>query len=78
MVDLAKDLELEIGRWLPKVKEARKKIKMTTDRDFLVNIEAYIKDAEYFLAKNDLIRSFESLIWAWAWLEIGQEKGILK
>jgi hypothetical protein len=39
------------------------------------NIKAYISDTEYFLKKGDLIRAFECVVWAWAWMEIGIEIG---
>ena len=41
------------------------------------NVSAYIRDCQYFLDKNDLIRAFEAIIWAWAWMEIGLQKGVL-
>jgi len=41
------------------------------------NISAYIRDCQYFLEKDDPIRAFEAVIWAWAWMEIGLQKGIL-
>ncbi len=75
---LKEDLQKEIDKWFPKVKHEFKKIKSAQDRDFLKNIQAYIQDTEYFLEKNDLIKAFEALIWAWAWLEIGKRKKILK
>ena len=28
--------------------------------------------------KKDLIRAFEAVIWAWAWMEIGLEKELLR
>jgi hypothetical protein len=31
-----------------------------------------------FLEKGDLIRAFEAVIWAWAWMEIGLQKGLLR
>jgi len=43
----------------------------------LENIRAYIKDAEYFLKQEMLIEAFEAVIWAWAWLEIGERYGML-
>jgi len=43
----------------------------------LRNINAYISDSEYFLKKGDLVRAFECVVWAWAWLEIGLDIGIL-
>jgi len=45
--------------------------------EFLRNINAYISDSEYFLEKRDLVRAFECVVWAWAWLEIGLDIGIL-
>jgi len=41
-----------------------------TDKEALKNIDAYLSDSKYFLEKNDLIRAFEAVIWAWAWMEI--------
>ncbi|MCS7129804.1 MAG: DUF357 domain-containing protein [Archaeoglobaceae archaeon] len=46
---------------------------MEGDKRFLDNIKAYASDAEFFLSRSDLIRAFECVIWAWAWLEIGLE-----
>jgi len=76
--DIEKDLKKEIDKWFPKVKKEFKKIKTTKDKSFLENIQAYIKDTDYFLNKKDLIRAFEAVIWAWAWLEIGKRKKILQ
>ena len=78
MSKIEQDLQKEINKWFPKVKQEFKKIKSTTDPDFLKNIQAYIKDTDYFLEKKDLIKAFEAVIWAWAWLEIGKRKKILK
>lgn len=77
-VNLEKDLKKEIDKWFPRAKEEFKKIKSTKDKDFLINIEAYLKDAEYFLEKRDLIKTFEAVLWGWSWIEIGKRKGILK
>jgi hypothetical protein len=30
------------------------------------------------MEKGDLIRAFESVIWAWAWMEIGLNMKLLK
>ena len=72
------ELRKEIAKWLPKAKAEVKKIKKVNDEEFLVNIEAYIKDTSYFLEKGDLIKSFEAVVWAWSWIEIGKQKGILE
>ncbi|MBR9683850.1 DUF357 domain-containing protein [Candidatus Woesearchaeota archaeon] len=74
----AKELQQEIDKWFPKVKKEFQKIKSSEDKSFLKNIEAYIKDTQYFLDKEDLIRAFEAVIWAWAWLEIGKRKKIIQ
>jgi len=47
-------------------------------REFLNNIRAYVSDSKYFLSKNDLVRAFECVVWAWAWLEIGMDLGIIR
>lgn len=44
---------------------------------FLSNIRAYLSDSCHFAEKGDLIRAFEAVVWAWAWIEIGLEVGIL-
>jgi len=72
------NLQKEIAIWLPRVETAVKKIKHSKDPDFLKNIEAYIQDTYHFLKQKDLIKAFEAVIWAWAWLEIGKDKNIIK
>ncbi|MDI6721773.1 MAG: DUF357 domain-containing protein [Candidatus Aenigmarchaeota archaeon] len=73
------NLKEEIEKWATRAKEKRKRIFVEKGREnLLVNIDAYISDSEHFLRKNDLIRSFESIIWAWAWIEILQELRIVK
>ncbi len=61
----------ETLKWLERIKTRS----IEGDRRFVENIKAYISDAEYFLSKNDLVRAFECVVWAWAWLEIGLEIG---
>ena len=39
----------------------------------LANINAYVKDSAHFAEQGDLVRSFEAIVWAWAWLEIGTD-----
>lgn len=73
------DLIRETKKWLERIKLELKDIKAVNERgeEFLRNIEAYINDSEYFFEKGDLIRAFECVVWAWAWLEIGLKIGIL-
>ncbi len=70
------ELRKETEKWLERIKNERKKISSGKE-DFLKNIDAYIADSEHFLANGDLIRAFEAVIWAYAWLEIGKELGMI-
>lgn len=45
---------------------------------FIENIAAYLSDCRHFGAKKDYVRAFEAVIWAWAWIEIGIDAGIIK
>ena len=73
------ELKKETEKWLERIKEERKKIVLsdTNKEDFIKNIDAYISDSEHFLQNNDLIRAFEAVIWAYAWLEIGKELKVI-
>lgn len=73
------ELQAEIDTWGTRLAQALKDAR-ALGRDgerFLDNIRAYEKDAEHFRRGGDLVRAFESVVWAWAWLEIGQERGLL-
>lgn len=72
---LKEELEAETQKWLEKAEDLFENI--SGDRDFMENISAYISDSHYFLDNGDLIRAFESVVWAWAWMEIGLKKNIL-
>jgi len=76
---LEKDLEKEIATWKERLAEKRKAIILIdkTKEDFIKNIDSYIADSNYFYNRKDLIRSFEALIWSWAWIEIGEKLEIL-
>ncbi|HLC67464.1 MAG TPA: DUF357 domain-containing protein [archaeon] len=68
---LETQLREETEKWIAKAKARRKSVKHGSKH--LKNIDAYISDSEYFLSKNDLIHSFEAIIWAWSWIEILEE-----
>lgn len=44
---------------------------------FLENIRAYRSDCDHFEGEGDLVRAFEAIVWAWAWLEIGADIGAI-
>ena len=73
---LEEDLQMETLKWLEKAEVLF--CQVSGDEHFLENASAYILDSRYFLEKKDLIRAFEAVIWAWAWMEIGLEKELLQ
>ncbi|MDD1761587.1 MAG: DUF357 domain-containing protein [Methanothrix sp.] len=73
---LEENLRSETVKWQGKAQDLHRRV--SGDSEFLENVSAYIRDCQYFLDKNDLIRAFEAIIWAWAWMEIGLQKGVLK
>ena len=68
------ELRLETFKWLEKIES----IEFSGEKGFVENIRTYIKDSRYFLEKGDLVRAFECVVWAWAWLEIGRDYGFLE
>lgn len=75
-----RELRAETEKWLKKIQEQRPSLKLAdeTRTDFLTNVDAYIADCEHFLKKGNLILAFEAVTWAWSWVSIGKELGILK
>jgi uncharacterized protein len=73
---LEEDLRAETVKWQKKAQDLYEKV--SGNREFQENVFAYIRDCQYFLEKGDLIRAFEAVIWAWAWMEIGLANGLLQ
>ena len=73
---LEADLRAETVKWQERAQDLFEIV--SGDRGFLENVHAYIRDCQFFLEKGDLIRAFEAIIWAWAWMEIGLDKGLLR
>lgn len=73
-------LRKETNKWLHRIEKEIKNIKPPDERgrEFLENILAYIKDSRYFLAKGDLVRSFEAVIWSWAIYDTAKKLKLLK
>ena len=78
-MSLEEDLRRETEKWLLRARETMDAVSVPGEegKRFSANIEAYLSDSRYFLEKGDLIRAFEAVIWAWAWIEIGQGLEIL-
>jgi len=75
---LEEELRKETLKWLMKIESERLKEKNGKGKMALENISAYVKDSRHFLGSKDLIRAFEAVIWAWAFLEIHRELGNLE
>ena len=79
--DVAKVLESETLKWLEKLHSERDSMKGFEKNKKLSsvvrNMDAYIKDAEYFLENNDLVRAFEAVVYAWGILETCRHLGLL-
>ncbi|MCU0637522.1 MAG: DUF357 domain-containing protein [Methanothrix sp.] len=73
---LEADLRSETLKWQKRAQNLFEDV--CGDDEFLDNVSAYIHDCQYFIEKDDLIRAFEAVIWAWAWMEIGLQKGLLQ
>lgn len=78
-METEESLRMEIDKWTGKIGEELENIEAygSRGREFLKNIKAYVSDSKHFLEKRDLVRSFEAIIWAWAWLEIGKRQEYL-
>jgi uncharacterized protein len=74
--NLAEDLSAESRKWLERADALF--CRLEGEEGFLENISSYLSDSRYFLEKGDLIRAFESVVWAWAWMEIGLKIGLLR
>jgi hypothetical protein len=79
-MSVEEELRNETLKWLERIEEKIERVEVVSKKgkEFMRNIEAYISDSEYFLETGDLVRAFECVVWAWAWLEIGVEVGLLK
>ena len=73
---LEESLRNETVKW--QVKAEALFSQLSGDERFMENISAYLSDSHYFQEQKDLIRAFEAVIWAWAWMEIGLDTGLLQ
>jgi hypothetical protein len=74
-MSLEEELQGETLKWQERAESLFGEI--SGDRHFCGNISAYLQDSQYFLDNEDLVRAFEAVVWAWAWMEIGLELGLL-
>ena len=69
------NLSAEIEKWSRRLDDSLAGVHPSGERGtrMMQNIKAYREDSKHFLSREDLVKSFECLIWAWAILEIGKE-----
>ncbi|MBN2330678.1 MAG: DUF357 domain-containing protein [Candidatus Aenigmarchaeota archaeon] len=79
-VPVEQRLQKEIEKWSGRMGRKLEVTKAGNPRgeEFLENIRAYAKDSAHFRDEGDLVRSFEAVVWAWAWLEIGLQLNLLR
>ncbi len=77
---LKNDLEQEIEKWNEKLDGKLPDVEPVEEdgEELLENALAYREDSKHFYEEEKLIESFESLVWAWAFIEIGERLDLLK
>ncbi len=60
-------LKSETEKWLGKIEERTKDIKLIDDKGMwaIENIKAYISDCKHFYKRSDFVRSFEAVVYAY-------------
>lgn len=62
-----RELEEETKKWMEKLDE--KLDDSDAEHEQMENVRAYREDTEHFLEKDDYIRAWESIVYAWGILE---------
>jgi hypothetical protein len=78
-MDTEQQLISETKKWKARIEDEMTRVAARGERgkEFTENIRAYISDSSYFLEKEDFVRAFEAIIWAWAILETGKKAELL-
>lgn len=75
-------LEKETQKWLSKLEKDRSSLKIISDstklRAVLKNLDAYISDTRHFLEKQDFVRAFEAIVYAYGILETCEHLGLIE
>jgi hypothetical protein len=74
------EIKNEIVKMIEKIEPLIGRIEIKDDRgeEMLINMKAYISDSKHFLGDENYLKSFETIVWAWAILEICEELNIFK
>lgn len=71
-------LKRETEKWLMKIECIKIEANSEKGKSMLQNMKAYIADSKHFLEKNDFIKAFEAVVWAWSIYELCRDLGIFK
>ncbi|MDY6776730.1 MAG: DUF357 domain-containing protein, partial [Candidatus Nanohaloarchaea archaeon] len=79
MNDTRERLEEETGKWRGRLEDRLQEVSYGGEEgeEMVENARAYLEDSRHFEREDDLVRAFESVVWGWAWLEIGEKLNIL-
>ena len=79
-IDTEAEIILQTKKWLEKAKEEMQNavIKDESKADALRNAKNYIKDCSSFIEKNDWVRAFEAVIYAYGILDTLKRLGIIE
>ncbi|MFH1229574.1 MAG: DUF357 domain-containing protein [Candidatus Aenigmatarchaeota archaeon] len=74
------DIKEEIVQMLERIDPLIEKIEVKDEKgqEMLTNMKAYISDSRHFMGKENYLKSFEAIIWAWAILEICEDLGVFR
>lgn len=82
--DTDQKLESETRKWLSRLENKLKStihvsgvLEDRVTKNAMENVNAYIKDCNYFLEKRDFVRAFEAIIYAWGIYETLKRLGLL-
>lgn len=74
------EIKDETLKMIEKIKPLVEKIEVKDKKgeEMLENMKAYIEDSKHFLGKENYLKAFEAIVWAWAILEICEDLDIFR
>lgn len=79
-IDTEAELIAQTKKWLEKAKKELQNVELKDEAhaDSFRNMKNYIKDCSYFMEKNDWVRAFEAVIYAYGILDTLKRLGIVE
>ena len=74
------DIKEEIVQMLERIDPLIEKIEVKDEKgqEMLTNMKAYISDSRHFMGRENYLKSFEAIVWAWAILEICEDLDVFR